>query len=91
MWLAMSHIMKNFPSQDVMSSEAAKPTHDEIAALAYNLYKDRGCQAGHDKEDWIYAEQLLTGQITLEAIAKNAPATPPSVLSHNRRRAVRAL
>ena len=35
------------------------PTHDEIAQLAYCLYKSRGQQDGHDMEDWLRAEQEL--------------------------------
>ena len=35
------------------------PTYDEIAQLAYCLYKSRGQQDGHDMEDWLRAEQEL--------------------------------
>jgi hypothetical protein len=52
------------------NGDGAKPTHGQIAALAYNLYKDRGRQPGHEKDDWYYAEQLLTGQINLETAAR---------------------
>ena len=29
----------------------------EIALLAYAYWQDRGCQDGHDVEDWLLAEQ----------------------------------
>lgn len=33
--------------------------HTRIAALAYQLYEQRGRQDGHDVEDWIQAEQRI--------------------------------
>jgi hypothetical protein len=35
------------------------PTHDEIAQLAYSLYRSRGWEEGHQLEDWLRAEQEL--------------------------------
>ena len=37
------------------------PTHDEIAQLAFSLYESRGRQDGHHVEDWLRAEQELSG------------------------------
>ena len=45
------------------SSQAArseKPTHEEIAALAYQLHVGGGGQSGASVEDWLFAEYLLT-------------------------------
>jgi Protein of unknown function (DUF2934) len=37
--------------------------HTRIAALAYQLYEQRGCEGGHEVEDWLVAEQrILAGQ-----------------------------
>jgi len=36
-----------------------RPTHEEIAQLAYCLYESRGRQDGHAMEDWLRAEQEL--------------------------------
>jgi len=35
--------------------------HDEIASVAYELYKDkaRGCVAGCDLDDWLDAERII--------------------------------
>jgi DUF2934 family protein len=33
--------------------------HTRIAALAYQLYEQRGREDGHDVEDWIQAEQRI--------------------------------
>jgi hypothetical protein len=37
--------------------------HARIAALAYQLYEQRGREEGHDVEDWLDAERkILTGK-----------------------------
>jgi hypothetical protein len=33
----------------------------EIARRAYDIYLSRGCQHGHDVEDWLRAERELIG------------------------------
>lgn len=38
-----------------------QPTHDEIAAKAHSLWKDRGCPEGIDNEIWLEAERQLRG------------------------------
>ena len=38
------------------------PSPDEIARLAYHFYERRGRQDGQDVNDWLAAEQELTGQ-----------------------------
>jgi hypothetical protein len=35
------------------------PSHDQIAAEAYKLYLQNGCQPGHELDDWLRAEQLV--------------------------------
>jgi hypothetical protein len=35
------------------------PGADTIAALAYQIWRNRGCPYGTDKEDWFRAEQEL--------------------------------
>jgi Protein of unknown function (DUF2934) len=43
------------------TSPAHAPTAngDDIARRAYELYLARGCDAGHDVEDWLQAEREL--------------------------------
>lgn len=36
-----------------------EPAHDEIAALAYSYWADRGYQGGSPDDDWANAEQAL--------------------------------
>jgi hypothetical protein len=33
---------------------------NDIAALAYRLWQERGCPIGSPEEDWLRAEELLT-------------------------------
>lgn len=36
------------------------PTHDEIAARAYQIYQERGYAPGDPMQDWLQAERELT-------------------------------
>ncbi|MBI4341058.1 MAG: DUF2934 domain-containing protein [Candidatus Omnitrophica bacterium] len=31
----------------------------EVACVAYELYQQRGCQDGHDLDDWLKAEEIV--------------------------------
>ncbi len=35
--------------------------HDEIAAVAYELFESRGCIHGCDLDDWLNAERMVLG------------------------------
>ena len=37
-------------------------SREEIAALAHQLWAERGYKHGHDAEDWLRAEQALLGK-----------------------------
>jgi hypothetical protein len=37
-------------------------TEDIIRAHAYRFYEDRGCEDGHDLEDWLRAEAEVFGK-----------------------------
>jgi len=37
-------------------------TEDMIRAHAYRFYEGRGCEDGHDLEDWLRAEAEVFGQ-----------------------------
>lgn len=39
-------------------------TGSDIARRAYDLYLARGCETGHDVEDWLKAEQELLGTMS---------------------------
>jgi hypothetical protein len=42
-----------------LGPETARPTEDEIAVLAYELWRARGCPEGSPEADWLRAETLL--------------------------------
>jgi len=41
------------------TGDGDRPTRDEIARLAYEIYEARGQQDGRDVDDWLRAEQQL--------------------------------
>jgi hypothetical protein len=52
---------------DVTTSPDAQPAVAEIdetriAALAYQLWQERGCPIGSDQDDWFRAETMLRSQ-----------------------------
>lgn len=40
--------------------------HARIAEQAYRLFIERGREHGHDLDDWLLAERLITGTTELE-------------------------
>ena len=40
----------------------ATPNATDTAALAYQLWMERGCPIGSDQEDWFRAEAILSGK-----------------------------
>jgi len=41
------------------SAQPATATNSDIARRAYDLYLGRGCEHGHDVDDWMQAEREL--------------------------------
>lgn len=54
---AMSKAVISDP--DVQTDAPEVVEENEIAARAYELWQERGCPDGSDREDWIRAEQEL--------------------------------
>ena len=46
--------------RQVLRSERPTPSPDEVARRAYELFEARGCQPGHDLENWLDAERELS-------------------------------
>ena len=46
-------------STTTVLSQSTNPTDAAIAKRAFELYCERGCQAGRDVEDWLQAEREL--------------------------------
>jgi hypothetical protein len=43
------------------ASAAPRASEDQVAQRAFELYCARGCEDGHDVEDWLQAERDLRG------------------------------
>jgi hypothetical protein len=41
----------------------AQVAHGEVARRAYDLFLARGCEHGHDLDDWLQAERELQGTL----------------------------
>jgi hypothetical protein len=41
----------------------AEAVVEQIRCRAYELYQERGREDGHDMEDWLRAEQEITGAV----------------------------
>ena len=57
------------------SEESAGDLEEQIRRRAYELYERRGCEGGHEVEDWLQAEVELARERTKplagEAVKKN--------------------
>ena len=49
------------------------PGEERVRARAHQIYLDRGCQPGHDMDDWLQAEYELM-QLPVRKIAELNPA-----------------
>ena len=57
----------------------AKPSHEEIAKHAYEIYERNGCQPGREIENWLAAEaELMAAARKQEAERHHPRATPTS-------------
>jgi Protein of unknown function (DUF2934) len=52
----------------LVSSTAPEKVSEQIGRRAYELYEARGREDGHDLEDWLRAEEEITGR-TARAVA----------------------
>jgi hypothetical protein len=50
-------------------SREIRPTHEDIAALAYALWQEMDCPEGTSEEHWLRAEQELTANRDVAAQA----------------------
>ncbi|MDB6166399.1 MAG: hypothetical protein JWQ83_1539 [Lacunisphaera sp.] len=64
-----------------MPKSTKKPSHDEIALRAHQLWKERGSQHGQHEDHWLDAERQLTAAQALEA-DENHGHTPDSHVHH---------
>ena len=56
-----------------MTVKSDCPTEEQVRARAYQLYRARGSQPGHEVDDWLQAEYELI-QLPVHKIAKLHPS-----------------
>jgi outer membrane protein TolC len=52
-------------SSKSLPNRSAQATESDIARRAYDLYLTRGCEHGHDVDDWLQAERELRDAVRL--------------------------
>ncbi|MGA2572256.1 MAG: DUF2934 domain-containing protein [Terracidiphilus sp.] len=50
---------KTSPSNGNGTGTGTQVSYDQVAQLAHQFFVERGCEHGHDAEDWSRAEQEL--------------------------------
>jgi hypothetical protein len=53
-------------SESVQAAATVSPTEREIATVAYQLWLERGCPIGSDREDWFQAEAMLKNALVVK-------------------------
>ena len=61
------------PTGPTQAAASPYPTHDDIAARAYELFLRRGGEHGQDWADWLLAEQELEPSTAREVRSADAP------------------
>ncbi|MFP5205105.1 MAG: DUF2934 domain-containing protein [Acidobacteriota bacterium] len=52
-------VKKAVPKVESIRKNDSGPSHEQIAELARKFWAERGYKDGHEKEDWLRAEQEL--------------------------------
>jgi hypothetical protein len=52
-----------------LAIEPSQNLEEEIRRRAYELYEERGCEDGHDLDDWLRAEAEITAKNAKTAAA----------------------
>lgn len=71
-------INRVFPEMKTRITNGHAPTREEISVLAYSLYEQRGCECGHELDDWLEAERRLQTGSGQEPVSQGAGTS-----SHN--------
>lgn len=53
---------KQAAASEAEARQTTSPTHEQIAAQAYELWQARGCPEGSAEEDWFNAEKALAAK-----------------------------
>jgi hypothetical protein len=60
---------QNLPETISQNNESAGDLQDQIRIRAYELHEQRGKQDGYDVEDWLQAEEEVTGRLKITIAA----------------------
>ena len=55
----MAKIAQLLQRKDGNRKQSAYNEAEEIQKLAYKFFVERGCEHGHDREDWLRAESII--------------------------------
>jgi hypothetical protein len=56
-------------AEAIQPADLGHDVQEQIRMRAFELYEQRGMQEGHDVEDWLQAEEEITGRQTLAQAA----------------------
>ena len=62
--IAIPRSRNNSGNSSSTSSALSESRLEEIQKLAYQFFLDRGCEHGHDAEDWLRAEAIVKNKKT---------------------------
>ena len=54
-----TRVKNDLPVASEARKETGLPSHEEIAARAYDLFEQSGRTDGHNLDDWLHAEEEL--------------------------------
>ena len=57
-----SHLHRRYREEE-KTPAVRRPTHEQIARLAYSYWEARGRKEGSPEEDWHRAERVLRGEV----------------------------
>ncbi len=73
-WTRSNSLHEQMARQKGGSDRTQSPSHDEIARRAYELFVNRGCTQGQDRQDWMQAERELRASTAVALSPKPSAA-----------------
>jgi Protein of unknown function (DUF2934) len=67
------------PQTVTRDEESPDSTEQLVRERAYELYEERGCEAGHELDDWLKAEAEILGKRTTDSARVDEIATMVAV------------
>jgi hypothetical protein len=73
-WLLFRMKNKRSSKSATSSDRLPPPTHEQITALAHQIWLERGQPEGRDLDNWLEAERQLRGEVRQPQAADDIPA-----------------